>query len=170
MVNIRKRGKVYQYQFEIAKVEGKRKYISKSGFKTKNEALMAGMKAYDEYINGGVTKDSQMSYADYLDYWMKEYFEINFKYSTAKRYKETFKVLKEEIGKYKLSFITPYLLNQSLLKIAQKCKTKEGVRNYQKVIKSSFRDATNYFGFLKYNPAVDLQIPKVILFEPKKTE
>ena len=60
MVNIRKRGKVYQYQFEIAKVEGKRKYISKSGFKTKNEALMAGMKAYDEYINGGSIKDSQM--------------------------------------------------------------------------------------------------------------
>ena len=29
-VNIRKRGKVYQYQFEIAKLEGKRKYISKS--------------------------------------------------------------------------------------------------------------------------------------------
>ena len=79
---------------------------------------MAGMKAYDEYINGGNTKDSQMSYADYLDYWMKEYFEINYKYSTAKRYKETFKVLKEEIGKYKLSFITPFLLNQSLLKIA----------------------------------------------------
>lgn len=96
MVNIRKRGKVYQYQFEIAKVAGKRKYISKSGFKTKNEALMAGMKAYDEYINGGNTKDSQMSYADYLDYWMKEYFEINYKYSTAKRYKETFKVLKRK--------------------------------------------------------------------------
>ncbi len=168
MVNIRKRGKVYQYQFEIAKVEGKRKYISKSGFKTKNEALMAGMKAYDEYINGGSPKDSQMSYADYLDYWMKEYFEINYKYSTAKRYKETFKVLKEEIGKYRLSYITPFLLNQSLLKIAQKCKTKEGVRNYQKVIKSSFRDATNYFGFLKYNPAVDLQIPKVLSFETKK--
>ena len=37
MVNIRKRGKVYQYQFEIAKVDGKRKYISKSGFKTKNQ-------------------------------------------------------------------------------------------------------------------------------------
>ena len=35
MVNIRKRGKVYQYQFEIAKVEGKRKYISKSDLKLK---------------------------------------------------------------------------------------------------------------------------------------
>lgn len=75
MVNIRKRGRVYQYQFEIAKVDRKRKYISKSGFKTKNKALMAGTKAYDEYINGDSTKDSQMSYVDYLDYWMKEYFE-----------------------------------------------------------------------------------------------
>ena len=80
----------------------------------------------------------------------------------------TFLFLCVKIGKYKLSFVTPYLLNQSLLKIAQKCKTKEGVRNYQKVIKSSFRDATNYFGFLKYNPAVELQITKIITFEPKK--
>lgn len=29
-----------------------------------------------------------MLYGDYLDYWMKEYFEINYKYSIAKRYKE----------------------------------------------------------------------------------
>ena len=34
-VNIKKRGKVYQYQFEIAPVKGKRKWITKSGFKTK---------------------------------------------------------------------------------------------------------------------------------------
>ena len=40
-VNIKKRGNVYQYQFEIAKVNGKRKYINKSGFKTKNEAIEA---------------------------------------------------------------------------------------------------------------------------------
>ena len=122
MINIRKRGKVYQYCFEAGKVNGKRKQITKCGFKTKNEAYIAGQKAYDEFINGVTSIECNMLYGDYLDYWMKEYFEINFKYSTAKRYKETFKVLKEEIGKYKLSFITPYLLNQSLLKIAQKCK------------------------------------------------
>ena len=168
-INVRKRGRVYEYFFEGAKVNDKRTRISKSGFRTKNETYLAGQKAYDEYVNGKNKKESQMSYSDYLDYWMKEYFEINYKYSTAKRYKETFKVLKEEIGKYKLSYITPFLLNQSLLKIAQKCKTKEGVRNFQKVIKSSFRDAANYFGFLKYNPAVDLQIPKVLSFEIKKT-
>lgn len=64
-----------------------------------------------------------------------------------------------------MSYITPFLLNQSLLKIAQKCKKR--VRNYQKVIKSSFRDVTNYFGFLKYNPAIELQIPKVFSLETK---
>lgn len=169
MVNIRKRGKVYQYQFEIAKVDGKRKYISKSGFKTKNEALMTGMKAYDEYINGGNTKDSQMSYADYLDYWMKEYFEINYKYSTAKRYKEAFSNIKKELGNYKLSVLTPYILNQTLLKLYQTSGTRDALRNYQKVIKSSLRDATYYFGFIKNNPAGDLEIPRVLSFELKKT-
>ena len=33
MINIRKRGKVYQYCFEAGKVNGKRKQITKSGFK-----------------------------------------------------------------------------------------------------------------------------------------
>ena len=71
MVSVRKRGKVYEQRFEIATVEGKRKQISKSDFKTKNEAFIAGQKAYDEFINGGVTECS-MLYSDYLEYWMKE--------------------------------------------------------------------------------------------------
>ncbi len=34
-VTIQKRGNFYQYKFEIAKVDEKRKFLSKSGFKTK---------------------------------------------------------------------------------------------------------------------------------------
>lgn len=96
MINIRKRGNVYQYCFEAGKVNGKRKQITKSGFNTKNEAFIAGQKAYDESINGVTTNECNMLYGDYLDYWMKEYFEINYKYSTAKRYKESFGNIKEE--------------------------------------------------------------------------
>ena len=47
-INIKKRGKVYQYCFEAAKVNGKRKQITKSGFKTKNAAYVAGEKAYED--------------------------------------------------------------------------------------------------------------------------
>lgn len=165
MINIRKRNNLYEYRFEAGKVNGKRKQISKSGFKTKNEAYEYGYRAYEDYRNGGVKKESQMSYADY---WMKEYFEINFKYSTAKRYKESFETIKKELGRYKLCDITPYLLNKTLLGLYQKTQTKETLRNYQKVIKSSLRDATYYFGFIGNDPAGSLQIPKILTFESKK--
>lgn len=45
--------KVYQYQFEIAPVNGTRKYINKSGFKSKREAMETGIKAYNEYYETG---------------------------------------------------------------------------------------------------------------------
>ena len=84
MINIRKRGNVYQYQFEIAKVDGKRKYINKSGFKTKNEALMAGIKAYDEYINGdGVCIIEWANLID--DILPDEYLYIELKYKDMSR-------------------------------------------------------------------------------------
>ena len=168
MINIRKRGNVYQYCFEAGKVNGKRKQITKSGFKTKNEAYIAGQQAYDEFINGEKVNECEMLYSEYLDYWMKEYFEVNYKYSTAKRYKESFSNIKKELGNYKLSKLTPYILNQALLKLYQTSNKKEALRNYQKVIKSSLRDVTYYFGFMKNNPAGDLQIPRVLSFELKK--
>ena len=169
MINIRKRGNTYQYCFEAGKVNGKRKQITKCGYKRKNEAYIAGQKAYDEFINGVTSIECNMLYGDYLDYWMKEYFEINYKYSTAKRYLETFTSIKKELGKYKLCAITPYILNQALLKLYQKSNSKEALRNYQKVIKSSLRDATYYFGFIKNNPAAELEIPRLLSFELKKT-
>lgn len=171
MVSVRRRGKVYQYQYDIAPINGKRKRVTKSGFKTKAEAEKAGTIAYNEYMQTGHSfVPSSMSYSDYLDYWMKEYFEINYKYSTAKRYRESFDAIKKILGKYRICNITPYLLNQALLKLYQKTGNKETLRNYQKVIKSSLRDAANYFGFIEGNPAGDLQIPRVLSFELKKTE
>ena len=41
----RKRGKGWEYSFESARIDGKRKSISKGGFKTKAEALAAGTQA-----------------------------------------------------------------------------------------------------------------------------
>ena len=169
IISVRKRNNLYEYRFEVGKVNGKRKQISKSGFKTKRDAYLAGQKAYDEFINVEKVNECEMFYSDYLDYWMKEYFVINYKYSTARRYKETFGTIKQEIGMYKLNTITPYLLNQTLLKLYQKTSTKEALRNYQKVIKSSLRDAAYYFGFIENNPASDLQIPRALSFELKKT-
>ena len=114
MISIRKRGNTYQYCFEAGMVNGKRKQITKCGCKTKNEAYISGQKAYDQFINGVTSIECNMLYGDYLDYWMREYFEINYKYSST-------------------------------------------------------RDASYYFGFIKNNPAAELEIPRVLSFELKKT-
>lgn len=50
MINIRKRDNFYQYCFEAGSVKDKRKQITKSGFRTKNEAYTAGQKAYDDLL------------------------------------------------------------------------------------------------------------------------
>ena len=168
-INVRKRGNVYEYFFEGAKVNNKRTRITKSGFKTKNEAYEYGYKAYEEYHNGGVKKESQMSYADYLDYWMENYFENVIAKDTAKRYKESFKTLKKVMGHYKLNEITPFLLNQIALELSKYSKSKVGLNQFLKVIRSSLRDAEGYFGYIEYDPSLKLKVPNNLYFDVKKT-
>lgn len=71
-VSVRKIEDVFQYRFEIAPQDGKRKYINKSGFKTKVEAERVGIKALNYYLETGHNfKPSEVSYSDYLDYRMQ---------------------------------------------------------------------------------------------------
>ena len=49
-LRLRKRNSTWEYSFEGARINGKRKTISKGGFRTKGEASAAGVKAMNEYI------------------------------------------------------------------------------------------------------------------------
>lgn len=166
MANLRitKRGNVYQYQFEIARVKGKRKYINKSGFKTKNEAIEAGNIAYTEYFNAGKPfKESKLSYSDYLDYWLNNYCKSNLKYNTIEAYKVIIeKYIKPKLGKYKISSITSVALNNYISKIVNEYDfSREYFKNILKVVKGSFRDACNLYGIIKYYPALTIRLPKI---------
>lgn len=86
-IRIMKRGKVCQYRFEIASRRGARRYINKSGFETRKEAQESGAIAYNEYFRTGrKQKIKDMSYEDYLDYWMTNYCYFNVKYATIASY------------------------------------------------------------------------------------
>ena len=119
MVNVRKRGNVYEYNFDVAKIEGKRKRITKSGFKTKAEALKQGTIACNEYLNTGrKVVSNEMSYSDFLDYWLDNHCKINLKYHTIESYSNIVKThLKPNLGFYKLSQITKTTLQDFLKKI-----------------------------------------------------
>ena len=162
-VNVIKRGNVYQYQFEIAKVEGKRKFLNKSGFKTKQSAYEAGMKAYNEYINTGNTfKQSTLSYADYLDYWVKNYCEINLRYATIQTYNNIIKNhIKPKLGLYGLAQIKTVTLQEFINSIyVEKSVSRCFLRTILKVLKGSFGYAADVVGFIKNNPALKVKLPK----------
>jgi len=163
-----KKGDVYQYRIEIGRINGTRKYLNKSGFRTRKEAEMAGDIAMNDYLNGGINSNSNMLCANYLDLWIKEYCEVEYKYTTTKRNKESLVSIKNELGIYKLILITPYMINQALLKISQKVKT--ALINYQKVIKSSFKAATNHFCFIEHAPSATISISRIQSSALKKTE
>ena len=121
MVSVRKRGKVYEYRFEIATVEGTRKWITKSGYPTKAEAFKEKKKAYNDfYYNGTKTQlRENMSYADFLDYWIDTYANFNLHYSTTMSYLNIIKNhVKPKIGFYKLWQLDTRLLQEFINKIS----------------------------------------------------
>lgn len=161
-VTIQKRGNFYQYKFEIAKVDGKRKFLSKSGFKTKSEAEKEGILAYNDYLNTGNSfSSSDMSYSDFLDYWLENYCYINLKYHTIEGYSNIIKNhIKPNIGYFRLSQITRSTLQEFINKIyVNKSFSKNFLNNIKKVIKGSFTYAYET-DFIKVNPAIGLKLPK----------
>ena len=162
-VYVQKRGKVYQYQFAIASIDGKRKYKNKSGFRTKSEAIEAGVKAYNEYINvEHCIEPSKMSYSDYLDYWMKEHCEINLKYHTIQAYQNIIKNhIKPKLGFYMLSQLTTSVIQEFINNIyLEKGFSKNFLKNILKVLKGSLGYATDVVGFIKVNPSLKVRLPK----------
>lgn len=163
-INIRKRGNYYEYRVEIAPIDGKRQWLSKSGYRTKPEAQEAGVQAYNEYLNAGIPfKSCDLSYSDYLDYWLENYCKNNLRYNTIQTYTLLInKYIKPKIGKFKLSTITSVSLNSYITDVVNEFNhSKSYYKNILKVVKGSFRDACNLYGFIKYNPALTLRLPKV---------
>ncbi len=161
-VTVQKRGKYYQYKFEIASVDGKRKFLNKSGFRTKSEAEREGILAYNEYLNTGrCIKSNEMSYSDFLDYWLDNHCKINLKYHTIEAYSNIVKNhLKPNLGFYKLSQITKPTLQDFLNKVyVEKGYSKNFLNNIRKVLKCSFNYATEN-EYIKFNSAANLKLPK----------
>ena len=139
-IRIMKRGRVYQYRFEIASRGGVRRYINKSGFSSRKEAQEAGAIAYNEYFRTGrKQKIKDMSYEDYLDYWMTNYCYFNVKYATIASYLNIIKNhLKPELGMYKLTQLDSYTIQNYINKLyKEKHYSKHYLKGILKLIKGS---------------------------------
>lgn len=106
--------KNWEYRFEGAPIDGKRKFYSKGGFKTKKLALEAGAQAYAEYNNSGNHfKPSEISFSDFLDEWFNLYCKVNLAATTQANYAKYIRLyIKPALGEYKLRAITASALQK----------------------------------------------------------
>ena len=174
MVSVRKRGKVYEYQFETSSVDGTRKWISKSGFPTKKEALNQGALDYNEYYRiGRVHRNKEMSYSDFLDYWVDTYCNFNLKYSIIVSYLNIIKnYLKPRLDHYSLLQITTQILQEFINSIfVKKNLSKWYLKGIMKTVKGSLKYACYDVNFINENPAERVHIPgyETITTDPTHT-
>lgn len=153
----------WEYRFEAAKIDGKRKHISKAGFKTKKEAEIAGTKALSEYNNAGLHfEPSEMSFADYLDYWFDNYVKMACKYNTQLSYTQIIEGhLKPALGMYKLKSLTPLIIQEY---VNQKFVTglkKTTLVGIMSVLSGSLKYAVVPAQLLQSSPAAYIKYPKV---------
>lgn len=165
MVSVRKRGKVYEYRFEVATVEGTRKWISRSGFATKSDAFKEGAKAYNDFYYNGtkVQLKENMSYSDFLDYWIDTYASFNLHYSTTISYINIIKNhVKPRIGLYKLWQLDTRLLQEFINKIyVEYAFSKNYMASILKVIKGSLKYACYTLNYINTNPAEHVHAPRI---------
>lgn len=153
----------WEYRFEAAKINGKRKHISKSGFRTKKEAELAGIKALSEYNNAGMTfEPSEMSFSDYLDYWFENYVKISCSYNTQTAYSVIINNhLKPSLGAYKLRSLTPMILQEYVNGMYKNGYKKSTLKNIMGVMSGSLKYAVVPSQLLQSSPAEYISYPKV---------
>lgn len=160
----RKRGKYWEYSFEGAKIEGKRNPISKSGFRTKAEAIAAGTQAKAEYDNAGRTfKPSELSVSDYLDYWFENYVKKHLSYYTQRDYESKIRIhMKPGLGKYRLASLEPDVIQRWVddLKM-QKGLSRSMISNSLACLSGALNYAVQPCRYIKYNPCSYVKVPKI---------
>lgn len=166
---VRKKGNNWYYYFELAKVDGKRKKIERKGGATKKEAQAALRKAIAEYENSGSFQEgSDMSFSDYLDFWYKNYVQVQCKKTTAILYERYIRQhLKPILGLYKLKSLNPSILQDYLNKKSINGFSKNTVSSFYGLLSGSLKYAVHPMQYIKENPMQYVSMPRYDVLHKK---
>ena len=153
-ISTRKRGNTWEYSFEVAPVNGKRKRKSKGGFRTKKECLEAGTKAKAEYDNKGyINEPKKILFNDYLDYWYENEVKINKKTNTQIGY---WNVVKNHFKPYfdghYLNSVTPAVCNNFVNTLKLTGLSEGYILTIGKILNSALNYAVFPCEFIDSNP------------------
>lgn len=166
----RKRGKKWEWSFEGARINGKRQPISKGGYRTKAEAIAEGTKAKAEYENAGrIFKPSDLSVADYLDYWYENYVMRNLAPNTQIDYKGKIeRHIKPILGKYKLVSLESDIIQKWIDKKKDEGYAQSMIKNMLSCLSGALNYAVQPCKYIKANPCFYVTVPKVPVKEDRE--
>lgn len=158
---------VYEYAFEIASVDGKRKRKTKSGFKTKKEAREAGKIAQQAYENVGLPiEPSEISVADFFDLWIEKDCKLYCKDVTVKGYEKKIRLyIKPALGEYRLRSVTKENLQSFITQMFNEGFSKNTISSIRGILSKAFDYAVDNH-YIITTPATKLITPKNL--QPKQ--
>lgn len=162
-VTARKRGSKWEYRFEMAMSGGKRRQYSKGGFATKKEAMKEGTEAFSRYNRAGtVFEPHDMSFSDYLDFWLANYCRKQLKPMTCDGYiSATESVIRPFFGTYRLMAIRPDNIMEWLDHLVAHGYRSTTIKYFKSVLSCAFRYAVTPLRYLEYNPVSNIRLPKM---------
>lgn len=166
-VTARKRGKYWQYRFDGATVDGKRKQFSHSGYLTKKEAIQAGMEAYRRYRRGGTPeKDTDTSIADFVDHWLERK-TLSVGVHTCEQYASVIRrYIKPRLGKYTVGSMTRRIAMDFVSSLSIEGIRGGTIKMIIVCLAQSFDDLLDA-GIVEANPFRGLKLPKTVGKRPE---
>lgn len=140
IMELYKRGKTWTYRIRYQDTDGKRKSLSKSGFRTRTEAYTVGLENELKYKQIGLSDDENISFYDYYANWIKVYKIGKLDKTTESRYNAIGKFIKKNFKDDLLKQITKAQYQNALDEYAKK-HVKHTVRRFNGIIRHCIKDA-----------------------------
>lgn len=153
-----KKKTTYTYLLEAGRdVNGKRRRVTKSGFKTAKEARTAALPVLNKLLLGKNIVESNITFNEYTDKWLEEH-SIELKRSSLHMTKSRLNIIKKYLGNLKLKDITLYIYQQFLNDYATKVSRKTVIEK-DILAKMIFKQAVKY-NIILSDPTIGSKIPK----------
>lgn len=157
--SVRLKGKTWSYRIDLGKVDGKRKQVEKSGYKTEREAVKAMNDVIYHYNRTGEYLENQrFTFQQNYEQFIKEEAPATRAYATIQKYESMYRNhLKEEFGPSYLYQISPNRIREFL-----NTKSQEYSAEY---LKSLYKALNVLFAYayrnkrMKVNPMDEVDAP-----------
>ena len=159
----------WEYRFETAPVDGRRRQKTKAGFRTQQEAYDAGNAAYARYnASGRLFEPKDMSVSDYLDYWLEHTVKANigqgYAYNTWLDYERKIRIhLKPAFGRYRLSALqhSPDVIQHWIDQLKMSGLSRNMVSNTLSCLSAALGYAVIPLQYISVNPCLLVRIGRM---------